>query len=551
MISITPQGSVYLCKTPLENDYNHQLTFASASDQLTYFASKVVKTENDYTYLKKDNQIIVGLPIDTIIDCNYLYYKNTGFTTKYYYCFITNMEYVNENATRITIETDVWQTYQFQVVNKECFVEREHVNDDTIGKNLVPEGLETGEFVVNDVDKLFTSTPLTTIIGVTKSADGLPGNNTYGQTVNNIYSGITYYGFLTNTDAGIFIKGYDRIGHADNIYCLFTLPTTMVDPNGTNFNNNMNIYYDDTTTVVETMKGGKVPDTTLPFNIATTTITQVSSLNGYIPKNNKLFTGEFNYIYLTNNSGGNATYFWEDFKQSGSSIQASFKVLGALTIGGSIKAIPLDYKLYGTTGTGEDYADLYSYGLTCGKFPTCSWTNDVYTNWLTQNAVNFEMDKTNIFLDTFANMRTENAGTMFTSVGLPMGKTIANEMATKKYHSFMPTQARGDVNNGDLTTNEGLVNFQAIQLCLRYDFAERIDKYFSAYGYRVNAFKQPNLTGRPYWNYVKTIGCNFEGDIPQAYLQKIKEIFNNGITLWHDSTHFLDYTQDNSIPVTP
>ena len=67
------------------------------------------------------------------------------------------------------------------------------------------------------------------------------------------------------------------------------------------------------------------------------------------------------------------------------------------------------------------------------------------------------------------------------------------------------------------------------------------------FGYKVNEVKTPNITGRRYWNYVKTVGCDFEGDIPQEYLNKIREIFNNGCTFWHDSSHFLDYTQSNTI----
>ena len=65
------------------------------------------------------------------------------------------MEYVNENATRITFETDVYQTYMFDLVKKQCFVEREHVNDDTIGINTTHEGIDTGEFIVNEVEFKF------------------------------------------------------------------------------------------------------------------------------------------------------------------------------------------------------------------------------------------------------------------------------------------------------------------------------------------------------------------------------------------------------------
>ena len=55
-ITVTPQGQVYLCKTPLENDYKNQITFASASAQLTYFNSKVVKSYDNYTYIKKEKK---------------------------------------------------------------------------------------------------------------------------------------------------------------------------------------------------------------------------------------------------------------------------------------------------------------------------------------------------------------------------------------------------------------------------------------------------------------------------------------------------------------
>ena len=45
MISITPQGQIYLCKTPLENDYKNQLTFSNSTSQLTYFNSKIERNK--------------------------------------------------------------------------------------------------------------------------------------------------------------------------------------------------------------------------------------------------------------------------------------------------------------------------------------------------------------------------------------------------------------------------------------------------------------------------------------------------------------------------
>ena len=53
-------------------------------------------------------------------------------------------------------------------------------------------------------------------------------------------------------------------------------------------------------------------------------------------------------------------------------------------------------------------------------------------------------------------------------------------------------------------------------------YAKIIDKYFSMYGYKINDLKLPNISGRSNWNYVKTIGCNILGDIPQEDMEKIK-----------------------------
>ena len=74
-----------------------------------------------------------------------------------------------------------------------------------------------------------------------------------------------------------------------------------------------------------------------------------------------------------------------------------------------------------------------------------------------------------------------------------------------------------------------------------------IDNYFSMFGYKINTIKIPQFTSRTYWNYIKTIDINIEGNIPQNDLNEIKDMFNTGITFWHDTTKFLDYSQNNSI----
>jgi hypothetical protein len=79
-------------------------------------------------------------------------FKNANFNAKWLYAFITNIEFISINCCKVSFELYVLQTWQFDYVIHPSFVVREHVIDDTIGKNLIPENLETGEYVGNGFD---------------------------------------------------------------------------------------------------------------------------------------------------------------------------------------------------------------------------------------------------------------------------------------------------------------------------------------------------------------------------------------------------------------
>lgn len=148
-MAITPQTDIRLLKVPFELDNKNQLTFANVQAQTNYFLSVPYIQEDNCSYQRKDNIIRFPAHVDTILNYNYVMYKNEAYTNKWFYAFITNMKYVNNNMTEISIETDVFQTWQFDVVYKKMFVEREHVSNDTRGLHTVPENLETGEYIQN------------------------------------------------------------------------------------------------------------------------------------------------------------------------------------------------------------------------------------------------------------------------------------------------------------------------------------------------------------------------------------------------------------------
>lgn len=149
-MAITPNTVLRLIKVPLEIDNKNQLTFQNELAQRQYFLSLPHLEITDISYQRKDNAIYFPQHIDSILNYNYVMYQNTNYGNKWFYAFITNMSYITDFNTAINISTDVFQTWQFDFSFKQSFIEREmiNVNEDVPGSNLLPEGLETGEFKV-------------------------------------------------------------------------------------------------------------------------------------------------------------------------------------------------------------------------------------------------------------------------------------------------------------------------------------------------------------------------------------------------------------------
>lgn len=561
MITITPQGNIYLCNVPLENDYHNQLTFTDNEAQITYFNSKIITSFDNYTYMKKDSVIKVGVNIDDIIGCNYLFYRNTGFTNRIYYCFITNKEYINENVTALTIETDVFQTYMFDMEFKNSFVEREHVADDTVGLHTIPEGLETGDYVCNSVTSLYSGGNSTyTCIAV--SSSDLPTEMAVNQSTlryNGIFSGVAYVFFNTTgqtpdyLSAGKFINVMDTLGKGDAITSIFLVPTTI---SGTLTFTEYNIV--DGNNITRQLYACVSPASDTATALGTVSnITSPSTLNGYTPRNNKLKVYPYNYFYISNNVGSDAEFHYEDFVSN----TASFKTVGSITPGCSIKCFPLNYKKLQDTTTSPATSYSYNYGISGAKYPMCSWTSDAYLNWLTQNGINIGGTYVNakqlgIFRSLAGGLATTThniTNADYSDYDQPVVENVVgnimNTMIENYQRDLMPNQAQGSLNSGDVTYSFSKMDIPLFKMSIRYEYAKIIDKYFDLFGYKVNEVKVPNLQSRTYWNYIKTINCNIEGDIPMEHLEILKGVFNKGITLWHDPTKMFDYSQTNAIVI--
>lgn len=510
---------VYLLSVPLERDYKHTLYFADATAQQNYFNGKIKHSFTDFTYQRKDGVIRIPLDYDVAVKCNYIMYQNTAESNKWYYAFITGYEYKGDDVTDLTVETDVMQTYMFDYRVLMSFVEREHTDDDTIGKNTYPENLELGEYVCEYRDMVTDLVDCSYIIGATEKPIDLSDRPEFieatGNTYNGIYSGIWYAPFNKDeiSTMNLIIERYAEAGKSDAIKCLFMYPTNLLAKNGI--------------AVAPSEKPKEITKTVYPIPYST-----------YKPKNNKLYVYPYQYLLVTNNNGGSAIYQFEHFTDD-----VSFFIKGCLTPGGSIRLIPKNYKEL--TKNDEE-------GLNLGKYPICNWTSDVYTNWLTQNSVNIGLNIASGVGQVIAGAATAvGSGGIGAAVGGGMivggVSAITGQLAQIHQMSFTPPQSNGNVNCGDVITADGTNTFYFMQMRIRDEYLSIIDNYFSMFGYKCNRLKVPNKAHRSFWWYTKTIDVNISGDaVPQMDLEKIKGCYNNGITFWRSDPKNYNRTNDVS-----
>ena len=147
MYAPIPDGQVNILRgVPLDSDYKHTIYFASEGAQSAYFAGKQKHSYTSMMYIRETGRIRVPIAADSLFDCNYLMYKNQQYLNKWFYAFINQVYYVNDNCAEIEFQIDVLQTWLFNIDLKPSFIERQHTTTDVIGENIVPEPLSVSEY---------------------------------------------------------------------------------------------------------------------------------------------------------------------------------------------------------------------------------------------------------------------------------------------------------------------------------------------------------------------------------------------------------------------
>ncbi len=483
-----PNSEIRLLKCALDSSYEHTKYFNTKEEQTNYFLSKTEKTFNNYNVVR-DGRIRVKGNVGEFYNYNYMMFRNTNFSNKWFYAFINEVVYINENTTEIVYEIDVLQTWYFNIEWLDSYIEREHVINDDVGKHTLDENLDIGETIVVESRESEQIKELAYIIVSSVDKDGVPQS---GGEYSGVFSGLSYFGSSNIEFIKQFIHELDELGKADAINCIFTMPKALM---GT------------TDSIL------KLNDSNAGYFVEDGTDKYYGELDGYIPKNNKLYVYPYNYLEVTDNKGNINVYKYELFSQP----ICQFFITCDISPNPTVMATPAWYN-----GKIRDYEN----SITLTDYPLCAWSSDVYANWLAQNQTSNTLNILNSLMGVGVGIATGNP------LGLASGVMgVANSIGNFKDMSVRPPKSMGTISGaGNIARYSQTFTFN--KKTVRYEYAKLIDEFFTVYGYKVLRRGKISLKNRENYTFIKTLECNFKGDFDNVSKNKIKEIFNNGVTYW-------------------
>lgn len=255
--------------------------------------------------------------------------------------------------------------------------------------------------------------------------------------------------------------------------------------------------------------------------------------DGYKPKNNKLYTHP--YIALAVDTLSCCTiYRWEWFENATHYDEVKFEILGAISPNSEFRVSPINYC------NGEGSGANYTVSNFITGFPQCAWAIDSYAAWLAQKST-----------AEYLNMASTAVGV----AGALMGGNVLGGIQggiglASQYNAMMIEQTRGDMPRGNIggsvDTGAKIKGVYYKKMSITGEYAKQIDSYFDRFGYCVNEIKQPSRKNRANYTYIKTNGCQIRTlnakAIPCDAVEKIKSIYDNGVTFWCEHTTPGDYS---------
>lgn len=254
------------------------------------------------------------------------------------------------------------------------------------------------------------------------------------------------------------------------------------------------------------------------------------------PKNKKLYIYPYKQIEVDCLSGAK-TFEPERFilappSDSSRIGGARFKAYGCLSPDPEIVVVPQYY---------DGEVNAVEHAQIVRGFPSFAYVIDSYRAWQA-------LHTTQMQLGTAAGMAS---GVIGSAVSLNPGGIVSSIASIATYDERNRLEReKGDTIKGAQGSN-AMIGTRMKGIYFREkgllpEYAKIIDDFFTKYGYSSGQVKVPNRSSRPKWNYTKTQNCSLTGDVPASSLEKIRAIYNAGITFWKNASEVGHYELDNA-----
>lgn len=551
-----PTTEAYFCNVPFDTDYNNVMLFTSQDQQVNYFKTNYIKHYSNLNIIRKDTPFHIADDFGSYDTVNYIMYRNPELNSKWWFAFVTDVQYTASNTTRIVIQTDVWQSYLFNRSLRRSYIERGTVGNDTFGMWTAPEpiGFENSfERSCDDYIKNHLLWNTTAMLNTTS----IPLK--YNDTTNDwVYGGDTTV--LPKLVTGSFLIHLDFMeegGHTKDFYSVYAGSA------GEHLNDILGITFipDWIDTAVQFVKGECVvtANKTIPFFIVKENpiVQQTEQIdiptfttfkNGYKPRNNKLYTSLGRVYYYRNYQGLSVPILPEYLTNNN----------GILHTGAVYKATPYDCENISLQilNYGRENAKLYDipYSLTIpAVFDSNQGLRKSYNvATATGNVIGSVANIGLGVAEAGASVASGYAGGLAGGIANAIsGATSlpANIISAQNSQGDFPISRGGTC--GLFRSDKFFYQGHLVEATPTVDELKQLDDFLTVYGYQINQFGDPDnwLHNRKRFDYLKTA--------PQATFAKcsgdakdneiLRAIFSHGVHIWHSMNEFGSLQDDNPI----
>ena len=546
MAYVAPNSDLWLCRgVPLDSDYHYSYRPASASAQQTAILAYKAYTLTNQSYIRHSNSTIrVAISPDNALGCNYMVFRNTSFGNKMFYAFITDVEYVNNETSLITYSIDVLQTYFFDINILPSYIEREHSVTDAIGDSVTPEPtISSGQEIISKYQSLAEGLPGGVYTVIVTSHDLLnPVTKDYFFTTASFgnLSGASLAGeynvcnVVPSTLQDFFdvVNNYIQVAGENGILAMYCIPRLAYT--GGN--------WDTTHPWLAKNVAIKTP-AIYPQTVPKPAVTD--TLNGYLPKNNKLYTYPFCYLKVHNCIGSDNEYRYEYFTTD----NAVFRL--------SSSGTSPDQSVYCTPQNYRGFALDWQSSLIYDTYPATSFISSEYNNYIGNNSNRLLAGQMSRIVSSIASV----AGALANPSGA-ITSLANNVMGGVSEYAMLQdlrdqTSTLGGMASGYFNLLYAQNFFIAYRVTVNATVAKQYDDYFTMFGYAVDALKTPNFIGsqrRSAYNFCKTHNASVtsktsaDNSVPTQALTAFKSALNNGVCWWEVLSNTGNYNIPNNLP---